>query len=726
MPTSKDQPIASELPPALLNLGYTSLNPMQKKALEAGLLSGDNFVVSAPTASGKTLLALLKMLSEIEECKLAGRPVKIVYIVPLRALAFEKYEEFKVALAGKASVALSTGELDSSSDSVGAFDIVITTSEKMDSILRHKPKWTEKISLVVADEVHLLNDEGRGATLEVVLSKLRLRGAKILALSATVPNAEEVAQWLSAKLFTSSWRPTPLEKKICSGGKLFSEEGAEPINEKSALAELVQSALAENKGKGQVLVFVSTRRSAEAVASDLSRSVRKSLAEEEQRECSELSVKVLKALSIPTDQCKKLAECVAGGVAFHHAGLLERDRRIVEKGFKKDRCIKCIVATTTLAVGLDYPASWVVVRDLKRYDGDFSDFIPNIECQQMLGRAGRPRYDKRGVGVMICQRKDLLAVRDKYILGPLEKIYSKLSSEPALRTHALALVATGECHSVQSVHEFFSRTFFAHQFGSGKEFTAKIGGALEDLEKYDFVRQKDGVLVATPVGRRVSELYLDPLTANKFVQFIKNKGFARKDVAPFFAFLLEICGALEARPLPRVSKAEEQALWDEMFAHLEGSELEAWEADRAALEKYKYAKLSNAWANEESEQAILDQFDLPPGILHAKMRILEWLAYSMAELAFLLNAGTARMEARKLQKRIKYGVKEELLDLIKLRGVGRVKARRLWNAGMKTREEVRAGDKKLVETLVGRKVAEKLDEKGSSKFEQKTEEGEAT
>lgn len=714
------QPIETSLASSLTSLGYSQFNPMQRKALEAGLLEGDNFVVSAPTASGKTLLALLKIMRELEENKAAGRNAKIVYIVPLRALASEKHEEFREALAGKASVALSTGDLDSASESIGAHDVIVVTSEKMDSILRHKPKWTEKISLVVADEVHLLNDEGRGATLEVVLSKLRMRGAKILALSATVPNAEEVAEWLSAKLFSSTWRPTPLEKKICSGGKLYHEEGAEPVNEKRALAELVERALAENSGKGQAIVFVSTRRSAESVAKELSLAAAKFLSQGEKVECAELSKKVLKALALPTEQCKALAQCVAAGVAFHHAGLLERDRRIVEKGFKKDRCLKCIVATTTLAMGLDYPASWVVVRDLKRYDGEFSDFIPNIECQQMLGRAGRPRWDKRGVGVMLCQRKDLMEVRDKYVLGALEKIYSKLSSEPALRTHALALVASGECRSAQGVHEFFSKTFFAHQFGSGKQFTSKIEGALVELVKCDFVREKEGVLIATPVGKRVSELYLDPLTANKFVQYIKNKGFARKEVAPFFALLLEICGALEARPLPRVSKAEEQALWDEMFAHLQGSELEAWEADREALEKYKHAKIANAWANEESEQAILEQFDLPPGILHAKMRILEWLAYSMAELAFLLNAGTARMEARKLQKRLKYGVKEELLDLVKLQGIGRVRARRLWNAGLKNREEVRSAGKNKLELLVGPRVSKRLEEKGlKSSFEER-------
>jgi len=325
------------------------------------------------------------------------------------------------------------------------------------------------------------------------------------------------------------------------------------------------------------------------------------------------------------------------------------------------------------------------------------------------------------VGVMVCQKKDLMEVRDRYLLGPLEKIYSKLSSEPALRMHALALVASGECHSFQALNEFFGKTFFAHQFGSGNKLDSKVEKVVLELMKFDFVREKNGILLATPLGRRVSELYLDPLTASSFVEWIKKNssntsGKSAAPIAPAFSLLLEFSAAIEARPLPRVSKSEEQPFWDELFAQLDENSLEAWELDREALEKYKHSKIANAWINEESEEAVLQQFNLPPGILHSRMRILEWLAYSMAELAYLLNSGSARMEARKLQKRLKYGVKEELLDLIKLSGVGRVRARKLYNAGIKSREEAREADKMFLKKLLGEKVAEKIFETGERKI----------
>jgi len=762
---------AFSIPLALQALGYSKLNPMQQKAVDAGILGTSNFVVSAPTASGKTLLAFLKINAELESgCRQAGK--KIVYIVPLRALAAEKYEELQQVFQGRAAVALSTGDYDASRDSLFSSDVLVVTSEKMDSLLRHSPKFAEKIALAIADEVHLLDDEQRGATLEVVLTKLLRRGTKLLCLSATVPNAKEVASWLGAKLFSSEWRATPLEKKICAGGKLFSEEGIEEVSEKRAVGELVAKALAENSGKGQAIIFVSTRRSTESVAGDIAATVEGLLSPQEKADCAALSKKALRALSTPTSQCKALSECLASGVAFHHAGLVEKDRRIVEEGFKKLRCVKCVVATTTLAMGIDYPASWVIVRDLKRFDGDFSSFIPNLECQQMLGRAGRPRYDKRGVGVMVCQTRDLAQVRDKYILGPLEDLYSKLSSEPSLRMHALSLVASGECGSFSELQNFFASTFFASQYGAGAQFSAKIERAVLQLMEFNFIREKNNVLLATPVGRRVSELYLDPLTAHSFVKWIAANSpnlqspdfaieqnaakettednrriagafdefsIARKQVslselrapvmrmpnavakpadggpAPAFRMLLEFAGASESRPLARVSRNEEQALWDELFGQLDEQSMRAWEMDFDALSKYKGAKITNAWINEQGEEAVLQQFDLPPGILHARVRIQEWLAYSMAELAFVLNAGSVRLEARKLQKRLKYGVKEELLDLVRMRGVGRVRARKLFLSGLKNREQVRAAGEKL-SAILGSKVAEKLLEQEKQGF----------
>lgn len=722
-PTLSPRP-APTLPPwaadALSRWGYSAPNPMQAKLIAEGFLEAPHAVVCAPTASGKTLLALLKLLSNhqsvqtSEVCRTGKSPEfsrstkgKAVYIVPLKALAQEKHEEFTSALSPfNMTVALAVGDLDSSSDDLLSADVIVATSEKMDSLLRHRNSVLASLTLAVIDEAHLLADSTRGATLEVVMTKLLESGCKLTCMSATVPNARELADWLHAKLFTSTYRPTPLEVGICSSGLLFFENATREVSEDKPIPDLIRLALAENSGKGQALVFVATRKSAESVARELAPIVLPTLSPQDKASCAELSRKALHALPVPTSQCKALSLQLASGVAFHHAGLTDRDRKLIETGFKKLRCLKCIVATTTLAMGIDFPASWVIVRDVKRFSEGFSVLLPALEVAQMVGRAGRPRFDSKGVGVLCCTRKDVGAVRDTYVLGPLENIYSQLSSEPALRMHSLALIATGHCPTFESLHAFFGKTFYAHQYGGPTALMGITEKMVQELVGWDFVREKAGRLLATPVGKRVSELYLDPLSASLILARLRTP--FPHDAEPTFPLLLTFAGLIESRPLPAVSHKDEQKLWDELFSQLEGDDVEKFSDDPASLSKYKHAKIVNAWINEANEEEILEQFDMPPGVLHGRMRIQEWLAYSTGELAYVINAATGRHAARRLMRRIKYGVKDELLDLVRIRGIGRVRARKLHDAEITNELELRSAERKKLDALLGEKVAQRI------------------
>jgi helicase len=675
-------------------LGYEKLNSMQEKAVAEGLLSEKNVVVSAPTASGKTLIALLAVADNFLKKK-----GKAVYIVPLRALAQEKYEEFSFALSQfECRVALSTGEFDDESSQLAESDVVVATSEKIDSLLRHKTPWLKEVSLVVCDEVHLLNDDERGPALEMALTRLRGCGARFICLSATVPNAEEIAGWLDALLVKSDYRPTKLNRGIYCGGVLqFEGMQAIEVNEKRALEEMIGMALDASGGSWQVLVFVSTRRNAEATAKALIPFVSARLSSEEKGILAELARKSLKTFQQPTAQCEALAECLRNGVAFHHAGLENAKRRIIEEGFKKDKAIKVIVCTTTLAMGIDYPASWVFLRDVKRFDGSASELISNLECQQILGRAGRPRYDEEGFAVVMCAEKDLRGVSEKYFSGPLEKIYSKLSSEPALRAHSLALLSSNACNSFNELFEFFNESFFAFQYGGAQALHAKIEGVVSQLQEMSFVRFKNGKLLATPLGRRVSELYVEPLTAYSLLSLAR-----RPEEKSVFDYLFALCSATEMRPRLGVKRSEENALWEEMQAVLSDFALD-WENDYAALSKFKTAKALNAWINEESEASLMEEFELPPGMLHSLRSNAEWLAYALQELAFLENRSREYLQAKTLRKRIVKGVKEELLPLTKFRGIGRVRARKLWKAGVRSEEAFKALSREELKALVGLK-----------------------
>ncbi|MEM4242847.1 MAG: DEAD/DEAH box helicase [Candidatus Woesearchaeota archaeon] len=203
--------LPAQIKEVLAKLNITEFRPAQKKAIGAGLFEGKNLLVCTPTASGKTLIAEMAAGKSILEGK-----GKAVYIVPLVALASEKAKDFKKRYGHLFKVALSVGDFDSSDPHLMEYDLIICTAEKLDSLIRHHAPWLRFVSVVIVDEVHLLNDVSRGPTLEILITLLKkiLPGAQIIALSATIGNPEELAKWLDAKLVKDNWRPVPLHKGV--------------------------------------------------------------------------------------------------------------------------------------------------------------------------------------------------------------------------------------------------------------------------------------------------------------------------------------------------------------------------------------------------------------------------------------------------------------------------------------------------------------------------------
>ncbi len=186
--------------------GIKKLYPPQADAVKAGLLKGKSVLVSAPTASGKTLIATLAMISYLSK-----NNGKVIYLSPLRALAAEKFLEFKklekVSLGNKIKVGISTGDFENIEKKLEKSNVLILTNEKMDSVIRHGAEWIDDIGLVISDEVHLIGD--RGPTLEMILTQLKRldHNPQILGLSATITNSEDIAEWLGCKLVENDWRP---------------------------------------------------------------------------------------------------------------------------------------------------------------------------------------------------------------------------------------------------------------------------------------------------------------------------------------------------------------------------------------------------------------------------------------------------------------------------------------------------------------------------------------
>ena len=257
----------------LRSQGITTLYPPQEAAIPY-ILNGRNILLSIPTASGKTLVAYLAILH-----RLLSEGGKALYVVPLIALAREKYEELQLFKQLGLKIALSTGDYDESDSHLSKYDIIVCTSEKADSLLRHGIRWIKNVKVLVVDEIHLIHDPNRGPTLEVLIARFRAVNpdTQIVGLSATIKNADELGRWLNAELIHSNWRPVILKEGVYHENHITYTDGEIediPGDEKNPILRLVSQSL--NKD-GQVLVFVNTRRSTVSVSQQIGKIVRKFL-----------------------------------------------------------------------------------------------------------------------------------------------------------------------------------------------------------------------------------------------------------------------------------------------------------------------------------------------------------------------------------------------------------------------------------------------------------------
>ena len=514
------------------------------------------------------------------------------------------------------------------------------------------------------------------------------------------------------------------------------------------MLELCKNTIKENK---QAIVFVNSRKSAEKEAVEISSEfVYADLFDKDSKiKLNELSEQVLKTFSRPTEQCKKLARCIKEGVVFHHAGLPAKQRAIIEDGFR-NRLVKIICATTTLAAGLDLPASRVIIRDLKRYTRRGMEFIPVLEYHQMAGRAGRPKYDKLGESIVILKNKDSKKEIERvYFKGLPEKIYSKLAVEPLLRTHLLSLISSGILTNRKEINEFFEKTFWAHQYGDTLELEKTIDKVLNNLEKWGFIvklrnnekENKDVIdeyknefsdatslnynnlgsdqnqkIMAASIGRRIAQLYLDPFSANKLIKAIKERTGVEK-IDDLIALFL-ICNLLEIRPLFKAKKdeledvngvVEEYGLYNEKI----------YDGYLDIEDVVKTALVLKDWIEEKDEAHILEKYKVTPGEIRAKVDLSKWLFYCSHELSTLVQEKGLSRQFMKLMIRAKYGVKEELLPLLRLKEVGRVRARILYKNELKTPNDVEKNRMK-VEQLFGKITSDKIfDSLGKEKVELK-------
>ncbi len=698
----------------IIKSGITELYPPQEEAICEGALEGKNLVLASPTASGKTLIAELCALKHILERK--GR---VLYLTPLRALASEKYEELKRYSSLRKTdgrrirVGISTGDYDSSDNWLGQFDVIVTTNEKADSLLRHRTKWMDEISLVVADEVHLLNDKDRGPTLEVVLARLLQinPNSQLLALSATIKNADEAAEWLNANSITTEWRPVVLKEGVARQNEILFKDGAASKIEQRSKNPAVNLALHIVGSGGQALIFASTRRNSVSLAKKASFEVNSRLSKPLKRFLQRLSEQILTA-GERTRVGDLLAELVKRGAAFHHAGLSGAHRRLIEKAFRNGK-IKILTATPTLAFGVNLPARMVVVHDYRRYEPGYGYYpISVLEYKQMAGRAGRPRYDKVGEAILLAKNEDEQDyLLESYVLAQPERIWSKLAVERVLRSHVLATIAADFAHTEQGIYDFFSKTFYAYQY-EAKAIQGVITKILKFLHDERMIEVSGKDIHATKFGRRISELYIDPVTGVLVREALQIRAPRLTDLS--YLHMISHTPDMFPKLRPYSREIDELAL----FVDQHGSEFmfrvpSEWE-DHIAFEEFlgeaKLAWVLESWIAETSEDEMIGKFTVQPGDLYRIIDSAKWLLHASHELARLFKHKDILPSHSEVMQRVQKGVKRELLPLVRLEGIGRVRARILYNADLKTIADLKkAHIKKLTSLpLIGLKVAKKI------------------
>jgi len=458
----------------LLERKIFSFRNIQKEAIQKGLFFRKSFLISAPSGSGKTLIGELCAIHGI-----LNKFGKCAYLVPFKALASEKYYSFKHDYERFGiKVELSIGDQGPEEEIIRNADLIITTYEKMDSLLRnfHDKPWISEISTIIIDEIHVISESDRGPRLESLIVRLNefLTNPQVIGLSATIANPEFFNKWLTSlgsttELIKSDERPVPLYYHIDI-----------TKNKDSTIKKIVNETLAK---EGQVLIFVNKRRLTQMLAKNLNLVVSKHLSNQEKIECKKIEQKLGNIRGGITD----LKKVIKNGVAFHHAGMLSNERKVVEESFRK-RLLKVIICTTTLSAGINLPARVVVLRDFKKYstsgrnvrnfeqfheDSDgFSFFLPfsGNEVFQMLGRAGRPGLDAEGHGViLVSDVNELNWVEDHYFTSgnpklPLQPKYNDLNSGlndiNTLKEQVLLRVYEEENISSDNLISFFKKTFF--------------------------------------------------------------------------------------------------------------------------------------------------------------------------------------------------------------------------------------------------------------------------
>lgn len=687
--------------------GIERFTGIQSRALTAGLADGRSLIACAPTSSGKTLVGEIAIVAGLE------RGHRCLYLVSHRALADQKYADFVRRLGETATIGLSTGDRE---EGDVAARLLVATYEKALAMLL-SGQLDVASSVIVADELQILGEPGRGPNIETLCTILkREQPRQWVGLTATVGNAQEIAEWLGCALVSCQERDVDLIQQVWSSGSAyevrFGQEDAVPCLEEETFphdpVEVARKLVL--LGRGPVLVFTETRPETVALARRFAQAKQQTVRGIEFAE-------QLMLYSEPTEASEDLQTFARREVAFHSADLTAQERQVLEDGFTASAFSACF-ATSTLAAGVNFPFRSVVFSKLTYEWGDRKgSMLTRADYRNMSGRAGRLGLHPNGYAILLPRTPREAAHAAQIIRPENDNVTSRLV-DLSMRRTVLALIAHGVVGERIRLADFFRLSLLWHQVrehnpGQLQRIIDAASQATDWLIEAGLVEDEFDVLVATPVGKAVAQSGLLPTTAISFLAMMARS--AQQIDADFDRFLPgllhwvcscdEFCGERPSRLLPWPSG---QSPVDSVGV-LQSFPLLA-PVDRSNRRVNQGAHALVLYASGASEREIRRKTNLPAGQLHRLATDVSWVFDGLRRIASVPELGHPQTLTNKLQmlaRQIQWGTPVEALDILRVAqrenvpGFGRQRAVALLRQGIETFEQLLAAAKDKVQQAVG-------------------------